>query len=121
MSDTGAAAGEPPEIDLPALARDLARDWATLVSSELAAMAGDREAIETWQGLLAIWAKASAASTAAAPWAAPFAAASGTGAGALERIAGQLDAVLGRLDAVERRLADLESAAGRLGGDAATE
>jgi hypothetical protein len=38
----------------------LARDWITLWQSELAAMAADREAQETWRSLLAIWAAASA-------------------------------------------------------------
>jgi hypothetical protein len=36
----------------------LARDWITLVQSELAAIAVDREAQETWRALLGLWAGA---------------------------------------------------------------
>ena len=35
-----------------------AADWITLWQSELAALAADREAQETWQAMLALWAGA---------------------------------------------------------------
>jgi hypothetical protein len=52
-----------PSPDLAALARD----WVTLWQSELAAIAADREAQESWQAILALWAGAAGALLAAAP------------------------------------------------------
>jgi hypothetical protein len=61
-----AASGEPPDLD--ALALDaLARDWITLWQSELTAIAADREAQESWQAILALWAGAAGAMLTAAP------------------------------------------------------
>jgi hypothetical protein len=56
-----AASGEPPDLDA------LARDWITLWQSELTAIAADREAQESWQAILALWAGAAGAMLAAAP------------------------------------------------------
>src|SRR5271165_2355468 len=47
--------------------RALARDWITLWQSELAALAVDREARETWHTMLALWAGAAGAMLTAAP------------------------------------------------------
>jgi hypothetical protein len=74
-----AEAGKPlnPEAPAPGLeARTpdleaLARDWITLWQSELAAIAADREAQESWQAILALWAGAAGAMLAAAPRAWP--------------------------------------------------
>jgi len=46
------------EQDRAAEMQALARDWITLVQSELAAIAADREAQETWRALLGLWAGA---------------------------------------------------------------
>lgn len=51
--------------------RGLARDWITLWQSELAALAVDREAQETWHALLSLWAGAATSMFAAAPRANP--------------------------------------------------
>src|SRR5271156_6144782 len=56
-----AESGPPPDLAA------LARDWVTLWQSELAAMAADREAQESWQAILALWAGAAGAMLAAAP------------------------------------------------------
>jgi len=55
---------EPPE-------RALARDWITIWQSELAGLAADREAQETWQKLLALWGEAAWAVLGAAAGAPP--------------------------------------------------
>jgi hypothetical protein len=47
--------------------RGLAHDWITLWQSELAALAVDREAQETWHTMLALWAGAAGAMLTAAP------------------------------------------------------
>ena len=47
--------------------RKLAQDWITLWQSELAGLAVDREAQETWQAMLALWAGAAAAMLRAMP------------------------------------------------------
>ena len=57
MADSG------PPPDLAALARD----WVTLWQSELAAIAADREAQESWQAIVALWAGAAGAMLTAAP------------------------------------------------------
>jgi polyhydroxyalkanoate synthase len=59
----GEAPGDDAGLDLPGLARD----WITLWQSELAAMAVDREAQETWHTMLGLWAGAAGAMLAAAP------------------------------------------------------
>jgi hypothetical protein len=56
-----------PQPDLAALARD----WVTLWQSELTAIAAEREAQESWQAILALWAGAAGAMLAAAPRARP--------------------------------------------------
>jgi hypothetical protein len=109
----------PPDRDPPDPAA-LARDWMTLVQTELAGLAQDREALETWTAMASAWGRAMAGFTppgaplgspparypAAAPShdptrAAPAAASPGDGgAGA--------DDVSARLDALERRLAGIE-------------
>ena len=60
-----AESGQPPDIEA------LARDWVTLWQSELAALAADREAQETWQAIVALWAGVAGAMLAAAPRAWP--------------------------------------------------
>ena len=47
--------------------RKLAQDWITLWQSELAGLAVDREAQETWQAMLALWAGVAAAMLRAMP------------------------------------------------------
>jgi len=47
--------------------RDTARDWVTIWQSELAALAEDREALETWQGMVDGWARMVEAMVAAVP------------------------------------------------------
>ena len=73
MAGSGKPPGlEPPAPDLEALDLEaLARDWITLWHSELAAIAADREAQESWQAILALWAGAAGALLAAAPRAWP--------------------------------------------------
>lgn len=84
----------------------LLRDWMTLVQTELAGLAGDREALETWQAVAALWANAARLVPHDPPWPAPVVAASGVGQFA------ERDALLARIDALERRIADLERIAG---------
>jgi len=98
----------------------LARDWMTLVQTELAGLAADREVRETWQamaaqGMAALWAQAARGFVPPVPpaddppRAAAAAAAFGTGDAAGDGLA----LLLGRLDALERRIGELERAAGR--------
>src|SRR5271170_1790931 len=56
-----AESGPPPDLAA------LARDWVTLWQSELAAIAADREAQESWQAIVALWAGAAGALLTAAP------------------------------------------------------
>ena len=122
---TGPAPGDgaaPPDL------RKLAQDWIVLWQSELAALAVDREAQETWQAMLVLWAGAASAmlralpheyperrtGAAAAAGAAPAAAAPDTRDAAIERLNG-------RIGELEARLADVERGhrghgAGRPGG-----
>ena len=96
--------GPHPPADDPAA---LLRDWMTLVQTELAGLASDREALETWQGLLAMWAQA--AHTAMAPHDPrqnPPGPAPAAAAPAAERPA--VDALLARIAGLERRVAELE-------------
>src|SRR5665213_514063 len=67
-----AESGPKPALEVPGF-DSLARDWITLWQSELAALAADREAQESWQAILALWAGAANAMLAAAPrtWASP--------------------------------------------------
>src|ERR1700689_120367 len=60
-----AESGPPPDLQA------LARDWVTLWQSELAALAADREAQESWQAIVALWAGAAGAMLAAPPRAWP--------------------------------------------------
>jgi hypothetical protein len=119
MSD-GEQPADPPAADL----HELARDWITLWQSELAALAVDREAQESWQALLGLWAGAAAAmlqalpraghdasrpGAAVAPRPAPAAAAPDARDAEIERLAR-------RIAELERRLAELER--GRVGASA---
>src|SRR6185312_8865732 len=99
-------APDPPDL------RKLAQDWLTLWQSELAALAVDREAQETWHAVLSLWAAATAQATgvehpdrragaAAAPGAAPAAAAPDARDAALDRLSR-------RVADLEARLAELE-------------
>jgi hypothetical protein len=111
--------GDPP-ADPQAELAELARDWITLWQSELAALAVDREAQESWQTLLAVWAAAAAAmlramphdggraGAAVAPRPAPVAAAPDAGDAEIERLGR-------RIAELERRLAELERGGGGAG------
>jgi hypothetical protein len=66
-----AESGPPPDLAA------LARDWVTLWQSELAAIAADREAQESWQAIVALWAGAAGAMLAAVPRTWPTCAAPG--------------------------------------------
>jgi len=118
MTD-GEQPADPPAAELA----ELARDWITLWQSELAALAVDREAQESWQTLLALWAGAAAAmlqamprsghdgtrpGAAVAPRPAPAAAAPDARDAEIERLAR-------RIAELERRLAELERGGGRTG------
>ena len=61
MDETAAPSAAAPDLEA------LARDWITLWQSELAAIATDREAQESWQAILALWAGAAGALLTAAP------------------------------------------------------
>src|ERR1700723_2618756 len=61
-----AESGPKPALEVPSFDA-LARDWITLWQSELAAIAADREAQESWQAILALWGGAAGAMLAAAP------------------------------------------------------
>jgi hypothetical protein len=71
MDETAAPSAAAPDLEAPDLeAPDLealARDWITLWQSELAAIATDREAQESWQAILALWAGAAGALLTAVP------------------------------------------------------
>ena len=88
------------------------RDWMTLVQTELAGLAGDREVHETWQALAALWANAARMVPHDPPRSAPAVAAFGIGQLAVD----ERDALLARIDALERRIGDLERAAGEAAG-----
>ncbi len=126
---SGQAQGGAADGAAPADLHGLARDWITLWQSELAAMAVDREAQETWHAMLALWAGAAgamltaaprerarrtapgSAGAAAAPGAAPAAAAPDPRDAEIERLARHVRDL-------ESRLADLESGVrGRHGSD----
>jgi hypothetical protein len=89
----------------------LMRDWATLVASELAGMAADREALETWAGLVGLWARGMTGHDGGGvlpPRSAqegPAAVAAAFGAGG---DGGELARLRARVDELERRLAALE-------------
>jgi hypothetical protein len=101
----------------------LARDWITLWQSELAALAVDREAHETWQQMLALWASLAGALARAPPrGGADGAGAHSAGAAAAPRASSaaaapdardaEIDRLAGRVGELERRLADLEGRRG---------
>lgn len=89
----------------------LARDWITICRSELAALAADQEAQETWRTLLALWAGATESVLAAMPHATRDRADGRAGPAAAPRPAAVAaapdarDAEIGRL---ATRLAELE-------------
>jgi len=96
--------------------RQLVQDWITLWQSELAALAVDREAHETWQAMLALWAGAASAMLQAWPHehpdrragataeagAAPAAAAPDPRDAAIERLTRRVGELEARLSDVER-------------------
>ena len=88
------------------------RDWMTLVQTELAGLAADREVHETWQALAALWANAARMAPHDPPRSAPAVAASGIGQLAVD----ERDALLARIDALERRIGDLERVIGEAAG-----
>ena len=98
--DSGDAGAPEPGAPDPAA---LMRDWMTVVASELAGIARDREVQEAWAGLVGLWARGMAGDDAAAADPAGAAAAvAASGAG------GELARLRDRVDALERRLAALE-------------
>lgn len=82
----------------------LLRDWMTLVQTELAGLATDREALETWQALAGVWARGLGAHDPAGSAAVAAAPAAGGDAPGRDGVA----ALLERIDALERRVAELE-------------
>jgi hypothetical protein len=121
MPDDAGHGDAPPDFDLPPPdLQGLARDWITLWQSELAAMAVDREAQETWQTMLALWAGAAGAMLAAAPRERPGAgrsggparpaAAAGTApaAAAPDPRDAEIERLARHVRELEARLADLE-------------
>jgi hypothetical protein len=65
-SNRGSPGGAPVSEPGPDL-RQLAQDWIELWQSELSAIAVDREAQETWQAMIALWAGAASAMLSAIP------------------------------------------------------
>ena len=88
----------------------LAHDWITICRSELAALATDREAQETWRTLLTLWAGAAKAMLAAMPRGVRERANGRAGAAAAAPDArdAEIDWLGGRLAELERRLDELE-------------
>jgi hypothetical protein len=114
----GEQPADPPPVEL----HELARDWIALWQSELAALATDREAQETWQTLMSLWAGAAGAMLQALPRAghdgagarpahAPRPAAA---AAAPDSRDAEIERLARRVAELERRLAELE----RSGGEA---
>jgi hypothetical protein len=83
----------------------LMRDWMTLMQTELAGLATDREALETWQALAGVWARGLGPHDPAGPKAVAAAPAAGGDAPGGD---GVVAALLERIDALERRVAELE-------------
>jgi hypothetical protein len=95
--------------------RKLAQDWITLWQSELAALAVDREAQETWQAVVALWAGAASAMLQALPHEHPERRAGATAAaGAAPAFAAPdprdaaIECLTRRIGELETRLADIE-------------
>lgn len=97
----GAGAGDPAA---------LLRDWMTLVQTELAGLATDREALETWQAMAGVWARGLGGHDPAGPQAVAAAPAAGGDA--------RIQPLLDRIDALERRVAELEQRGRRKRGGA---
>jgi hypothetical protein len=119
MSESGA--GDPPEPDGASL-HELARDWITLWQSELTGLTADREARETWQAMVALWAGAAGAMLNRGPTAsrqgdeadrrAGSAAASrpAPAAAAPDPRDAEIERLVGRVAKLEQRLIELERA-----------
>jgi hypothetical protein len=96
----------------------LARDWITVWQSELAALAADREAGETWQQTLALWAGLAACvlggadAAGAHPAGADAASRPAPAAAAPDARDAAIDRLARRIGELERRLADLEGRRG---------
>ena len=109
MAEPGEPQEEAPRVDL----RAVAADWITIVQSELAALASDREAQEMTQAVVAIWANAAttmlralprewpATRAAAPPRAAPAAAASDAGGAEIDDLRRRVRELEARLDALQ--------------------
>jgi hypothetical protein len=108
--------GEPPVDPPPVELHELARDWITLWQSELAALATDREAQETWQTLMALWAGAAGAMLQALPRAGhdgagarpTYAPRPAAAAAAPDPRDAEIERLARRVAELERRLAELE-------------
>lgn len=96
--------------------RDTARDWVTIWQSELAALAEDREALETWRDVVDGWARMAEAMIDAMPDAGPddglprpFTPAGAAAApAALDPRDAELARLAERVAELERRLAGVE-------------
>jgi hypothetical protein len=103
---------DPPPVEL----QELARDWITLWQSELAALATDREAQETWQTLMALWAGAAGAMLQALPRAghdgggarSSYAPRPAAAPAAPDPRDAEIERLARRVAELERRLAELE-------------
>jgi len=115
MNDaTGAGRQDGAGLDLA----QLASDWITICRSELAALAADQEAQETWRALLALWVGAAESLLAAVPQSARDRAGRRAGAADAARAAAaaaapdardaEIERLTGRLAELERQLDELE-------------
>ena len=115
MNDaTGPGRQDGARLDL----EQLARDWITICRSELAALAADQEAQETWRMLLALWAGAAKSLLAALPngardradgrAGAPDAPRPTAAAATPDARDAEIERLAGRLAELERRLDELE-------------
>jgi hypothetical protein len=114
---TGARTGEATDPDT-----DRLRDWITIVQSELAALAADRELSETMQRMVAAWAQAAQAMVSArrgtarerpaGPARTDAAARPAAAAAASDARDAEIARLFGRVAELESRLAALERQAG---------
>ena len=89
--------------------RKLAQDWITLWQSELAALAVDREAQETWQAMLALWAGAASAMLQARPHEHPERRAGASAAAGAAPVAAAPDPRDVAIERLTRRVGELEA------------
>ena len=123
QEDECAMTGQDRTDDAAEELRGIVRDWITVWQSELAAAAADREAQESWQSLLALWAGAANAMMQAIPAGMPSGghtdpggprtpAGAATVAAAPDASAAEVERLGQRIGELERRLANLERGGG---------